>query len=112
LHAGIDPAAVGNAVIRAAKSHERMIALVSSAHGFHLLVRDPVTATWSWKDGNAESVKLDIFLLPSNAYVPVTDAVLNDLLSARKQDFVWRYGGMDFRSFFAVDTRVAMQVAA
>lgn len=57
-------------------------------------------------------MKLNIFHLPSSAYVPVTDTVLNDLLSKRKQDFVWRYSGMDFRSFFAVDTRDAVQVAA
>jgi len=83
-----------------------LAALIYNAGGFHCLRRDSYTQRWSWKDGNAQTVKLNIMSVPNQQWVYINDQHpqynLNDLLTNHQQYAPWNYGGMFFGGFFQV----------
>lgn len=79
-----------------------LVAMLTSAVGFHFMRRDEYTKRWSWKDANHGSVKLNVLRFSTNHYVYINDANLNDILVANRGDYVWAYNQMTFQAFFAV----------
>ena len=79
-----------------------LVAMLTNAGGFHFMRRDETTRRWSWKDANHGSVKLNVLHFPSDHYVYINDANLNDILVANRGNYVWAYNQMTFQGFFAV----------
>ena len=110
LHAGIladggaaVAAIAGNpAAIPAPPANSYLIAMLTSATGFHFIRRDEYTKRWSWKDANHGSVKLNVMHFPSDRYVYVNDSNLNDILVANRGNYVWAYNLMTFQGFYTV----------
>lgn len=87
-----------------------LVAMITSANGFHFLRRDEFTKRWSWKDGNAGSVKFNTYHTPSNRFIYINDGNIADILVDNRGHYAWGYSGMTFRQFFAVHT-TGFQVA-
>lgn len=85
-----------------------LIALISNDTGFHWLRRDETTGIWSWKDGNGDTVKHNIYEMGQGSFVPIQDGTrhtLATLLNDKEKTYVgWRYSNMQFVSFFYVPT--------
>ncbi|MFL6632563.1 MAG: hypothetical protein ACJ8HJ_09660 [Massilia sp.] len=79
-----------------------LVAMLTNAGGFHFMKRDELTRRWSWKDANHGSVKLNVMHFPTDHYVYVNDANLNDILVTHRGNYVWAYNQMTFQTFFAV----------
>lgn len=83
-----------------------LIALICNGTGFHWMRRDETTRTWSWKDGNGDTVKHNIYEMGEGSFVPIQDGTehtLATLLNGKEKTYVgWRYGHMRFVSFFRV----------
>jgi hypothetical protein len=79
-----------------------LVAMLTSAGGFHFMRRDETTGRWSWKDANHGSVKLNVLHFPSDRYVYINGGNLNDILVANPGQYVWAYNQMTFQAFFAV----------
>ena len=78
-----------------------LVAMITKADGFHFMRRDEETKRWSWKDGNHGSVKLNVWHVPTDHYVYINDANLNDILVTHRGNYFWLYSGMTFQQFFA-----------
>lgn len=83
-------------------AHHYLIAMLTNAHGFHFLCRDEFTKRWSWKDANLGTIKFNVLHLPSDHYRYVNDTILNDILVANRNDYMWAYNSMTFQRFFAI----------
>jgi len=79
-----------------------LIAMLTSANGFHFIRCDEYTKRWSWKDANPGTVKLNVLHLPSDRYIYVNNSNLNNILVTNQNDYMWPYNGFTFQSFFAV----------
>lgn len=79
-----------------------LVALIANDMGFHWLRRDPTTLRWSWKDGNAGPVQLNVFSVARSRYVHIENRDLNDLLGNPMGFAPWVYGSMRFVAFFHV----------
>jgi hypothetical protein len=78
-----------------------LVALIASQMGFHWLRRDSVTDRWSWKDGNAQTVKYNILNVGRDLFVYIKNTNQDDLLTVNRAGYApWAYSNMAFVSFF------------
>lgn len=78
-----------------------LVALIASQMGFHWLRRDSFTGRWSWKDGNAQTVKYNILNVAEERFVYINNDNLDDLLIVNRAGYApWAYANMAFVSFF------------
>jgi hypothetical protein len=83
-----------------------LVALICDGTGFHWLRRDENTRTWSWKDGNGDTVKHSIYKMKNASFVTIQDGGednLSTLIKTNSNEYVgWRYHKMQFISYFRV----------
>jgi hypothetical protein len=85
----------------APNANHYLVALIANKLGFHWLRRDSVTDRWSWKDGNGQTVKYNIFDVRQKRFVYISNTNLDDLLTVNRGSyFPWAYTNMSFVSFF------------
>ncbi len=90
------------AMIPVVPPNSYLVAMLTSAGGFHFMRRDEFTKRWSWKDANHGSVKLNVMHFPTAHYVYINDANLADILVNNRGNYVWAYNNMVFQQFFAM----------
>lgn len=91
-----------NAIPVVAANHY-LICLLESAAGFHFMRRDSFTGRWSWKDGNAGTVKYNVYHQPTDRYVYISDGNFADLVANNPGNYApWAYAAMNFTAFFQV----------